>query len=158
MKQFNLEKALAGEPVKLCDGRKAYIQGTVPKGHYSDYGLVGYVINTDGKALATCWTLEGRDDIRWKTSKDIVGMWEEPKRYVNGIEVPESVTEETWENGGHYWYPTLDHNDNVINCRFYADVPIHKKLIRQGLVFKTEEDARIMAKALLNYTVEQINE
>lgn len=69
-----------------------------------------------------------------------------------------SETEETWVNGGHYWYPTLDHNDYVRSDRFYTDVPIHTKLIRQGLVFKTEEDARIMAKALLNYTVEQRDE
>ncbi|MFZ7141610.1 hypothetical protein ACLSY0_00385 [Avibacterium avium] len=87
-------------------------------------------------------------------------MWEEqkPKRFINGIEVPESVTEETWENGGHYWYPTLDNTDNVRSDRFYTDVPIHTKLIRQGLVFKTLEDAEAMAKALLNYKVEYKDE
>ncbi|CAM3864151.1 hypothetical protein [Avibacterium endocarditidis] len=160
MKPFDLEKALAGEPVKLCDGRKAYIQGTVPKGYDSDYELVGYAIKTDGRAVASCWTLQGRHDKRWKTSMDIVGMWEEPKpkRFINGIEVPEPVTLDTLKEGNDYWYPIFSNSSYTTSDRFYAKYEIDKNLIEQGLVFETQEGAEAMAKALLNYKVEYKNE
>ncbi|WP_101774926.1 pyruvate kinase [Pasteurella oralis] len=60
MKAFDLEKALAGEPVVLRDGSKAFVKFEVPKelraNNFAD--IVGFRISG---------------------YEDIVGMWEEPR-------------------------------------------------------------------------------
>lgn len=86
MKPFDLEKALAGEPVQLRDGRKAILYYRVPD-HYT-YGdgvkiafpLVGIIFYEDGTVedLNACWKDNGRFTSS-TSGKDIIGMWEEPK-------------------------------------------------------------------------------
>lgn len=81
MKPFNLEKALAGEPVLLRDGNKAFIfkniLDTPDLGYIPNYPLVGMVQNC---SVVQTWALNGRilmsDDC---ADCDIIGMWEEPK-------------------------------------------------------------------------------
>lgn len=86
MKPFDLEKALAGEPVVLRNGRKAVICGRVPDSYTYEgntkvtFPLFGITLNKDNTIDNQCVTW--RDDGRLATGKDgmdILGMWDEPK-------------------------------------------------------------------------------
>lgn len=86
MKPFDLEKALAGEPVQLRDGRKAKVVFQIPDElEFSsklkpEYPLIGFIYNQHGELhhQKEYWALNGgymlgssNDDC------DIVGLWED---------------------------------------------------------------------------------
>ena len=86
MKEFNLDAALNGEPVKLRNGLKAIVYYRIPDefsypgGSTEIYPLLGIIFNKDG-------TIKGASE-NWKDcgaycscqgGLDIVGMWEEHK-------------------------------------------------------------------------------
>lgn len=87
MKAFDVEKALAGEPVKLRNGAKSIIVGRIPEGlEWSHIGavnhpLVGVVLNAEGKITDTRmrWSMSGVVDsgIGEDCVYDIIGMWED---------------------------------------------------------------------------------
>ncbi|MFZ7198528.1 hypothetical protein [Avibacterium avium] len=163
MKPFDLEKALAGEPVKLRNGRKAYVKYVLSGEYSTSYPLRGFVewkILSNGNGgiyiEENGWTVNGRAVIRKESQLDIVGMWEEHKnrRFINGIEVPEPITGETWVDGKSYWYVAFATPEGASDEWFYIESAIDRRMISQGLVFETKEGAEAMAKALLNYTVE----
>ena len=161
MKPFNLEEALAGEPVKLRGGQKAYIKYVLGDEYNTNYPLRGFVEYEkliDGKINTGehIWTLDGNFSTFEESEIDIVGMWEEPeqKRFVNGIEVPEPVSLDDLIDGMRYWYVDLCDLNNVDCDDFYKSSGIDKKIISQKLVFETKEGAKAMVKALLNYKVE----
>lgn len=86
MKPFDLEKALAGEPVVLHNGSKAILYYRVPD-HYTHgdgvkitFPLVGIIFYEDGTVEDpnACWKDNGRFTSS-TSGKDIIGMWEEPK-------------------------------------------------------------------------------
>lgn len=87
MKPFDLEKALAGEPVELRDGHKAIVYYCVPdeiklddEGTPEAFPLKGMKFDQDGYLVNS--SVEWRKDGRFRSSEsdsDIVGMWEEPK-------------------------------------------------------------------------------
>ena len=86
MKPFNLDDALAGKPVKLRNGSKAYVFGRIPDGIKTDYPLRGFIVKLkptgeldDGYAAR--WTLAGDNYANTESLKDIIGMWEEPIKY-----------------------------------------------------------------------------
>lgn len=88
MKQFDLEKALAGEPVVLRCGRKAFITCDLRryfKSITSSKKLVGIIseeCDPDSFYASSRWYDSGSyhdADTSEKTDFDIVGMWEEPK-------------------------------------------------------------------------------
>ena len=87
MKPFNLEKALAGEPVVMRNGRKAYvlcdIRDLFPKDPRDKRCLIG-VHATEGNnsefGWISRWKISGQYYERIQESEyDIVGMYEEPK-------------------------------------------------------------------------------
>lgn len=88
MKAFDVEKALAGEPVKLRNGDKAIIFGRIPEGlEWSHIGavnhpLAGVILNAEGKITNThmLWSMSGvvdSGDDNEKRAYDIIGMWED---------------------------------------------------------------------------------
>ena len=88
MKPFDLKAALAGEPVILRDGRKAFITCDLRqyfKNPVSDKKLIGIIsmINDSNSFdVSSRWYDSGSyydPDSCEKTDYDIVGMWEEPK-------------------------------------------------------------------------------
>lgn len=86
MKPFNLEKALAGEPVETRDGRKAIIFHRIPDIYKNEHGsnvsfpLVGMIFDVDGTVDDPCATWRDNGSFASDSSgKDIVGMYEEPK-------------------------------------------------------------------------------
>lgn len=86
MKPFNLEKALAGEPVETRDGRKAIVFHRIPDIYKNEHGsnisfpLVGMIFDADGTVDDPCATWRDNGSFASDSSgKDIVGMYEEPK-------------------------------------------------------------------------------
>ena len=87
MKAFDVEKALAGEPVKLRNGDKAIIYGRIPEGlEWSHNGavkhpLAGVILNAEGKITYSQkrWSTSGVENSGGdeKSAYDIVGMWED---------------------------------------------------------------------------------
>lgn len=72
MKPFDLEVALAGEPVQLRNGQKAYIE-KYNEGAVFVYS--GYV--DDENETITSWTKEGTEYCFVESQRDIVSMWQE---------------------------------------------------------------------------------
>ncbi|MGY6089783.1 hypothetical protein [Avibacterium paragallinarum] len=158
MKEFNLEKALSGEPVKLRNGKKAYVKYQVDT--KCDYPLAGYLIDGDGGIYHNNWLLDGRNWTDSKDGRDIIGMWEEPKpkRFINGIEVQQPLTMKTYISGEKYWCVDLESSELVTEITLYAFNTESLNLVTRGLAFRRKQDAKAMAKALLNYKVEVKNE
>lgn len=79
MKPFDLKKALAGEPVKLRNGMKAYIKYNLEVEPCFDgnFPLQGYFINNG--IIIFSWSLKGEATSIVGNEIDIVGMWEEPR-------------------------------------------------------------------------------
>lgn len=88
MKEFNLEAALNGEPVKLRNGNKAFICYKLSRyfkywdGSPINFNICGYILNSnnDITMLNTAWKEDGKwtiDEV--ESDRDIIGMWEEPK-------------------------------------------------------------------------------
>lgn len=156
MKPFNLEEALSGKPVRLRCGNKAFILHKLENPEHKSKQLIGYVCSGDSE-IPMYWSIEGKIGLKEVNYiYDVIGMWEEPKpkRFINGIEVPEPVSLDDLRDGVRYWYVDLCNLDNIDCDTFYKVSTVDKKLISQGFVFKSKEDAEIAAKALLNYKVE----
>ncbi|MBV7387906.1 hypothetical protein KRX11_04485 [Pasteurellaceae bacterium TAE3-ERU1] len=150
MKPFDLEKALAGEPVRLRNGNKAFILHKLDKA--SRDHLLGYFVDKTNGDVPCRWDLSGNGDIHLR---DIIGMWQEPSRIINGIEVPPCLAFDEWESGAGYYVVYLEGNGFVDYRRLHKHYPWECNLVNRGLAFKTKEGAIAMAKALLNYEVEE---
>lgn len=100
MKPFDLEKALAGEPVQLRDGRKAKLIFKVPDelvfsgGLRPEYPLLGFIYKRNGELhhVKEYWSLDGGYMLGSDEDElDIVGLWEESledtirKAYSDGL-------------------------------------------------------------------------
>lgn len=101
---FDLEAALAGAPVKLRGGGKAYIR-FVEREYETDFPVVG-ILGAGGPAIVALWRECGRYiDSDTESPCDIVGMWQEPAKtkVINGHEIPDiSFTPEATEG---YCFP-----------------------------------------------------
>lgn len=100
MKPFDLEKALAGEPVQLRDGRKAKLIFKIPDelvfsgGLRPEYPLLGFIYKHNGELhhAKEYWSLDGGYMLGSDEDEyDIVGLWEESledtirKAYSDGL-------------------------------------------------------------------------
>ena len=81
MKEFNLDAALNGEPVKLACGRKAYILYDLSRypellKHANRKPLNGIVMSYDkeNECYPNNWLLDGKNSCR---QDNIIGMWED---------------------------------------------------------------------------------
>lgn len=159
MKPFDLEKALAGEPVVTRKGEKAFILSNLnnleDKRFNPDYPLVGIIQN---RIHVCCWTLEGRIALQNNEALgDIVGMWEEPSPRVQ-LNLPCPVL--LLEVGKRYY--TI----NVYDVDCYdgemgftsieewvyedADDCQTKSRAEQGLMFASRTDAQEWLNAMRN--------
>lgn len=84
MKEFNLDAALNGEPVKLACGRKAYILYDLSKypellKHANRRPLNGLVMSDckENDCYPANWLLDGKNLF---DQDDVIEMWEEPKK------------------------------------------------------------------------------
>lgn len=147
LKPFGLQSALAGEPVMLRNGQKAFVRHHETEQPVGDgCRLLGY---TDGDInISWCvngsYLLESEDS---EDSADIIGMW--PKtRVINGFEVPAPETTAP-DDLSVYFTP------NVLIKEFYSVMPWSnecewdKRVLSRGLVFLTKEAAIANAKAMI---------
>lgn len=80
IKPFNLKKALAGTPVELRCGYKAYVTKHDENPTFEGMELIGYYIeeNGDDEEVWDCeWFIDGKFYTRrMPDDLDIIGMWE----------------------------------------------------------------------------------
>ncbi|HDR1061682.1 pyruvate kinase [Pasteurella multocida] len=144
MKKFDLEKALAGEPVVLRNGSKAFVKFVIEKPMYIDSKLVGYFIDEQGRGGEVAWIEDGRQDRHEDSDFDIVGMWEEPRPTVT-LTLPAPIktahhNQEVFKRG----------NSTIIRFYFDANRDKHRKMLESGSLFYSEEDAQAWLDALKN--------
>ncbi|MFQ1049034.1 DUF551 domain-containing protein [Avibacterium paragallinarum] len=162
MKPFDLKKALEGEPVLLLNGSKAYVLHQFKHNPKHLKSLLGYKIHKtpEGKLIESSleWFADGSTEM--PSSNSIIGMWEEPKpkRFINGIEVQQPLTMKTYISGEKYWCVDLESSELVTEITLYAFNTESLNLVTRGLAFRRKQDAKAMAKALLNYNVEYKND
>ena len=141
MKEFNLDAALNGEPVKLRNGNKAFIcyklsdDSKYWDGSPINFNICGYILNFNGDIamLNTAWTTDGKwtiDEI--KSDRDIIGMWEEPKISIEDLPKPFKPEEKEL-----YFYIK-----NGCVCRNLFWSGFDENLAKNAQCFKTREDAQ----------------
>ena len=139
MKEFNLDEALQGKPVKLRNGWKAIVYYRIPdefvnlEGANVAYPLKGITFQADGAVINSInsW----KDDGCFSAGKrdfDIVGMWEEPKISIEDLPKPFKP-----DIGDEFFYLS---GGVVKYCSFYSD--INADLMRGGQCFRKREDAQ----------------
>lgn len=142
MKPFDLEKALAGEPVKLRGGFKAIIYYRVPDefSHYGGstepYPLMGLIFNKDGtiKLISANWKDCGSFTGR-QGAFDIVGMWEEPKISIEDLPKPFKP-----KDGESYFY--INGGSVDYEHEFWDTNNFDITAAERGNCFRTREDAQ----------------
>ena len=152
MKKFNLEEALSGTPVKLRNGKKAYVIGRVPDGINIDYHLLGFCFTTNPTgeltANAACWALSGNIYANTEHGTDIVGMWEEPIKYrhINGKKFPEPLNKPP-EIGDVYFIVNIEYGAIVLRLT-WADSSVDNNRLKRGLIHASKEAAQAHADAI----------
>lgn len=145
LKPFNLQAALAGEPVMLRIGQKAFVrhhETELPTA--TDEALIGYREHIG----LWSWSPDGESHFDQDESEyDIIGMW--PKtRIINGFEVPAPETEEPEPECGDYYLASTVYEcfyrSEIWTGNYYDDL-----WLERGLVFLNKEDAIANAKAML---------
>ena len=143
MKEFNLKQALAGEPVTLRDGFKAFVIGRIPEGFKNALGgenaspLRGFSVK-EGNVIvhpSLSWGTDGNylnEDI---SGYDIIGMWEEPKISIEDLPKPFKP-----KDGEPYFYIY----GGVIECEseFWDTNSFDIAAAERGGCFRTKEDAQ----------------
>ena len=144
MKEFNLEAALAGEPVILRQGSKAYVVGKIPSNltyednELIDYPLIGVVLDETGylTGFEVHWTINGKV---FEGSKmhgaDIICMWEDPKISVGDLPKPFKP-----KDGEPYFYITggiVEYEDD-----YWDSNKFDKSSAERGGCYRTREDAQ----------------
>lgn len=142
MKEFNLDAALNGEPVKLRDGFKAIIYYRVPDelsypgGSTEPYPLIGIIFNKDGtiKSASESWKDCGAYTVN-QGGLDIVGMWEEPKISIDDL--PRSFKP---KYGDEYYYIC---GRTIKYIPKYMEISkFDRESAKNGQCFRTKEDAQ----------------
>ena len=144
MKEFNLDAALNGEPVKLRNGNKAFICYKLSDdykywdGSPINFNICGYILNFNGDIamLNTAWTTGGKwtiDEI--KSDRDIIGMWEEPKISIEDLPKP------FYPNDGDAYYYIFCGKIYHVNC-YSESNPIDENAAKNGQYFRAKEDAQ----------------
>ncbi|AFF23306.1 pyruvate kinase [Pasteurella multocida] len=148
MKEFDLEKALAGEPVVLRNGDKAFVKFVLENPLFEDDQVVGFHIDSEGKEEVTSWGNNGVHIPNTNSIYDIIGMWEEPRPTVT-LTLPcplKSVTV-----GQRVFYLDLNKQcERICAFLFQKDSTYHFNLLKNGGIFSTEEDAQAWFDAMKN--------
>ena len=142
MKEFNLDAALNGEPVKLRSGHKAiilndarnYFKNTRPNEEVL-IGFVSDIDNQDKLLYHGAWTSDGSWISNFVDEFDIIGMWEEPKISIEDLPKPFKP------NSGESYYYICGRTIGYISK--YAEIsPFDNLSAKNGQCFRTKEDAQ----------------
>lgn len=147
MKPFNLEKALAGEPILTRDRQKGYVKFCVEENNKITR-LVGIVHNGSIIEIEK-WFSKGNvllDDI---SSNDILGMWGEPSPRVQ-LDLPCPLKD---PNEGMYilFEDAIMQSSYSVNCKNnWLNIHSNITLLENGRCFATKEDAQEWLDAMRN--------
>ncbi|MFC1140904.1 pyruvate kinase [Pasteurella multocida] len=148
MKKFDLEKALAGEPVVLRNGDKAFVKFVLENPVREECAMIGYVIDDRGRDSLIGWYKNGLYASCGGDGLDIIGMYEEPRPTVT-LTLPcplKSVTV-----GQRVFYLDLNKQcERICAFLFQKDSTYHFNLLKNGGIFSTEEDAQAWLDAMKN--------
>ncbi|HHW7450603.1 TPA: pyruvate kinase [Pasteurella multocida] len=150
MKAFDLEKALAGEPVVLQNGYKAFIKFEVPSEYqtHRHSEIMGFFIDNNNCAKRISWNREGKYNSTLNDNFNIVGMYEEPRPTVT-LTLPCPLKAVTV--GQRVFYLDLNkQHEQVCSFLFQTDSTYHFNLLKNGGIFSTEEDAQAWLDAMKN--------
>ncbi|OPC91255.1 pyruvate kinase [Pasteurella multocida subsp. multocida] len=144
MKEFDLEKALAGEPVVLRNGDKAFVKFVLENPVREECAMIGYVIDDRGRDSLIGWYKNGLYASCGGDGLDIVGMYEEPRPTVT-LTLPAPIktahhNQEVFKRG----------NSTIIRFYFDANRDKHRKILESGSLFYSEEDAQAWLDAMKN--------
>ena len=156
MKEFNLEQALAGKPVMLRNGKKAFVKYVVPDKYRTRYRLVGFIEQGDNELSKSCWTENGRERISGNLfDEDIVGMWQEQRQKIK-IEIPKPVHKKEIEDLDEIFLIGFDNailmRETIRKVKVMSDGinNLAWKYVNAGLAFASREDAEEFLKAIKN--------
>ena len=142
MKQFDLEKALAGEPVRLREGKKAFVIGRIPEGFIDSRGeensspLRGFAVNNDNVIVhpSLSWDTAGQYLCDALSMDDIIGMWEES---INPEDLPKPFKPKQDET---YFYICAYNISRIDGFSIFST--FDKATAENGQCFRTESDAQ----------------
>ncbi|HHE3652873.1 TPA: pyruvate kinase [Pasteurella multocida] len=144
MKEFDLEKALAGEPVVLRNGDKAFVKFVLENPLFEDDQVVGFHIDSEGKEEVTSWGNNGVHIPNANSIYDIIGMWEEPRPTVT-LTLPCPIktahhNQEVFKKG----------STSIITFRFDIQNRKHHKMLENGSLFYSSSDVQAWFDAMKN--------
>ncbi len=144
MKEFDLEKALTGEPVVLRNGDKAFVKFVLENPVREECAMIGYVIDDRGRDSLIGWYKNGLYASCGGDGLDIVGMYEEPRPTVT-LTLPAPIktahhNQEVFKRG----------NSTIIRFYFDANRDKHRKMLESGSLFYSEGDAQAWFEAMKN--------
>ena len=154
MKPFDLVAALEGAPVVLRNGCKAYVLADTARLNnfesiYRDEYTLVVIVAGGGinKHMRDGSYAEEPDN-----PKDIIGMWSDPPKTIRigEYDVPEPVREPL-ENDTEYWIAHFSLEVLANRFKWYSD-KFDNRVLKNGLIHLTKEDAVIHAKALMSLT------
>nr|DAS83628.1 MAG TPA: hypothetical protein [Caudoviricetes sp.] len=137
MIEFDLKKALNGEPVVLRNGLKAYIFKNIQDiedifDGKTDYPLVGMV---QGTLLIFRWSISGKCVAHNYSKYSIAGMWKDP---INPEDLPKPFIPR--EDEPYYYI-----YGGVVNyeSEYWESNDFDRCSAKHGQCFRTEEDAQV---------------
>ncbi|MHB9991730.1 pyruvate kinase [Pasteurella multocida] len=153
MKPFDLEKALAGEPVVLRNGSKAFIAKSIPTEHVKKEGeLIGYLVEDSKFHSCATWTKDGKYNPYFSSHiYDIIGMYEEPRPTVT-LTLPCPIQEP--QEG--MWFIDDINSENPIGKSEYTRnnhmhwMKLNHRNLYLGVYFASKEDAQAWLDAMKN--------
>lgn len=139
MKEFNLDAALNGEPVKLACGKKAYIFYDLSRyhelsEHVNELPLNGIVMHEDNwdKKYHARWSFSGESIF---DRDSIIGMWEEPKISIEDLPKPFKP-----KNGEPFYY--IYRGKTYCDHEYSERSPTYRSFSQNGQCFRSEKDAQ----------------
>lgn len=147
IEEFDLKRALNGEPVMLRNGLKAFVKFVMPEGYTGKYPVNGYMPDPDEMwgFDTESWTLDGKavfDEI--ENGHDIIGMWKEPKTQKETI--TPTLPCPLKEPKDDMWLIFLC--NSVRKSNYGKDIPLNE--FENGVYFNSEADAQAWVDAMKN--------
>ncbi|HDX1086967.1 hypothetical protein V0I11_02690 [Pasteurella multocida] len=136
MRPFDLERSLAGEPVQLRIGHKAYVKFKLPDGYIISGNEVLNGFYIDRKIIyRTTWYENGR---HVHDTLDIVGMWDDEPVLARPLTEPQEgmayvdiqIGESNYTKDVHDYWMNLEGNKALLkNGRYFASVKEAQKWV-----------------------------
>lgn len=145
---FNLERALAGEPVKLKNGEMGFILHNIESLMYSNYPLIG--VDSNGEPLH--WDKNGICGSGAIGGElNIIGMWKESKQIEPSVDgLPKPIREFRYVDKAY----VISRNDCEYVPRKVTKrdgwTKSEQRWFENGLCYASEMDCQMMCRWLMN--------